>query len=122
MICKKRGAMNRDPAWLAILLLFSACSSGSSRTATLILDNPTWDRVNVEAVITNSADCDNRGKGYVETKQFVMTKGQTVTVEAPKAESVCWRHDRNPNNPTAGDWSGWSRAPLAPGQTAETDL
>ena len=114
--------MNRFPAWLPVLLLLSACSSGSSQTATLILDNPTWDRVNVEAVITNSADCDNRGKEYVETKQFVMTKGQTVTVEAPKAESICWRNDRNPNTPIPGDWSGWSRAPLAPGQTAETDL
>jgi hypothetical protein len=114
--------MHRFRAWLPVLLSLSACSSGSSQTATLILDNPTWDRVNVEAVITNSADCDNRGKEYVETKQFVMTKGQTVTVEAPKAESICWRHDRNPNNPTPGDWSGWSRAPLAPGLTAETDL
>jgi hypothetical protein len=114
--------MNRFPAWLSVLLLSSGCSSSSSQTATLILDNATWERVNVEAVITNSADCDNRGKEYVETKQFVMTKGQTVKIQAPKAESICWRHDRNPNNPTPGDWSGWSRAPLSPGQTAETDL
>src|SRR6516164_11793041 len=56
---KKRGTMNRFPVWLYILLLFSSCSSGSSQTAILILDNPTWDRVNVQAVITNSADCDN---------------------------------------------------------------
>jgi hypothetical protein len=119
---KKRGTMNRFPAWLCIPLLISSCSSGSSQTATLILDNPTWDRVNVEAVITNSADCDNRGKEYVETKEFVMTKGQTMKIQAPKGESICWRHDRNPNNPAPGAWSGWSRAPLAPGQTAETDL
>ena len=114
--------MKQYPAWLSAVLVLSACSSGSSQTATLILDNPTWDRVNVEAVITNSADCDNRGKEYVETKEFVMTKGQTVKVQAPKGESICWRHDRNPNNPAPGAWSGWSRAPLAPGQTAETDL
>ena len=114
--------MKRHPAWLSAVLVVAACSSGSSQTATLILDNEAWDRVNVEAVITNSADCDNRGKEYVETKTFVMTKGQTHKIQAPNAESICWRHDRNPNNPTPGDWSGWSRIPLAPGQTAETDL
>jgi hypothetical protein len=101
------------------MLIVSACSSGSSQSATLILSNPSWDRVNVEAVITNSADCD---KDYVATKKFVMTKGHTQKIEAPNAESICWRHDRNPNNPVPGDWSGWSRVPLAPGQTAETDL
>jgi len=114
--------VKRYPAWLSAVLVVAACSSGSSQTATLILDNEAWDRVNVEAVITNSADCDNRGKEYVETKTFVMTKGQTHKIQAPNAESICWRHDRNPNNPIPGDWSGWSRIPLAPGQTAETDL
>jgi hypothetical protein len=114
--------VKRYPAWLSAVLVVAACSSGSSRTATLILDNEAWERVNVEAVITNSADCDNRGKEYVETKTFVMTKGQTHKIQAPNAESICWRHDRNPNNPIPGDWSGWSRIPLAPGQTAETDL
>jgi len=114
--------MNRSRALLASLLSLSACSSSSGQSATLILNNPTWDRVNVEAVITNSADCDNRGKGYIATKTFVMTKGHPMRIEAPQAESICWRKDRNPNNPVTGDWSGWSRIPLAPGQTAETDL
>jgi hypothetical protein len=101
--------MKRYPAWLSALFLLGACSSGSSQSATLILNNPTWDRV-------------NRGNGYVATKTFVMTKGHLVRIEAPNAESICWRKDRNPNNPGPGDWSGWSRIPLAPGQTAETDL
>ena len=114
--------MNRYTAWLSALLCFSGCSSGSSQSATLTLTNPTWDRVNVEAVVTTSADCDNRGKGYVSSKQFIMTKDHNVRIEAPNGESICWRHDRNPNSPVAGDWSGWSRVPLAPGQTAETEL
>jgi len=109
-------------ASLPALFLLSACSSGSSQSATLILDNPTWDRVNVEVVITNSSDCDNRGKGFVESREFVMTKNHTQKIEAPNGESICWRHDRNPNNPVAGAWSGWSRVPLAPGQSVETDL
>ena len=114
--------MKPYPASLFALFLMGACSSGSGQSATLILNNPTWDRVNVETVITNSADCGNRGKGYVATKTFVMTKGHPMRVEAPNGESICWRKDRNPNNPVPGDWSGWSRVPLAPGQTAETDL
>jgi hypothetical protein len=107
---------------VAALLVFSGCSSGSSHSATLILDNPTWDKVNVQAVITQSSDCDERQNGYVSTENFTMIKGQTHKVIAPNAETICWRHNRDPNNPEAGDWSEWSRATLFPGQTAETDL
>jgi hypothetical protein len=111
--------------YLALLLalpVVSGCSSGSSQSATLVLNDPTWDRVNVEAVITKSSDCDDRQNGYVATKNFVMTKDKTHEIVAPNAETICWRHDRNPNDPVAGDWSGWSRATLFPGQTTQTDL
>lgn len=112
----------RYRAWLCALLLLAACGSvGSGPSATLVLNNPTWDRVNVEAVVTKSPNCDNR-EAYVSTQEFVMTKNKTQRIEAPHAENVCWRHDRNPNNPIAGDWSGWSRATMFPGQTFETDL
>jgi hypothetical protein len=107
---------------IATLLMISGCSSGSSHSATLTLDNPTWDRVNVQAVITRSSDCDDRQNGYVATDNFIMTKGHSHDVVAPNAETICWRHDRDPNNPVAGDWSGWSRATLFPGQTTESDL
>jgi hypothetical protein len=112
----------RYVAWLPVLLPLAACGSvGAGQTATLILNNPTWDRVNVEAVITTSPNCDNRD-AYVSTQEFVMIKNRTQRIEAPKAENICWRHDRNPNNPVAGAWSGWSRATMFPGQTYETDL
>jgi len=107
---------------VALVLVLSGCSSGSDQSATLILDNPTWDRVNVQAVITRSSDCNERANGYVATKDFVLAKGQTHRVEAPNAETICWRHDRDPNNPVPGDWSEWSRATLFPGQRTETDL
>ena len=114
--------MVRSRAWLSVLLSLAACGPVSSKSsATLILSNPTWDRVNVQAVITKSPDCDNRDV-YISTQEFVMTKDHTQKIEAPNAESICWRHDRNPNNPVPGAWSGWSRVPLTPGQTAETDL
>ena len=116
--------MMRYPALITVLLMVSGCSSGSDHSATLILDNPTWDRVNVEAVVTKSSDCSERSKsnGYVATQDFVLTKGQTHRVVAPNAETICWRHDRDPTNPAPGDWSEWSRAVLFPGQTTETDL
>jgi hypothetical protein len=45
----------RYVAWLPVLLPLAACGSvGAGQSATLILNNPTWDRVNVEAVITTS--------------------------------------------------------------------
>ena len=112
----------RYRAWLSVLLSLTACGSVSSKSsATLILDNPTWDRVNVQTVITKSPDCENRD-AYVSTEEFVLTKEQTRRIVAPNAENVCWRHDSNPNNPVAGAWSGWSRATMFPGQTFETEL
>lgn len=112
----------RYRAWLCALLLLSACGSASSKqSATLVLNNPTWDRVNVQAVVTKSPDCENRD-AYVSADEFVMTKDHSHRIEAPNAENVCWRHDPNPNNPIAGVWSGWSRATMFPGQTFETDL
>jgi hypothetical protein len=112
----------RYRAGLAALCWLAACSSGSGKSATLRLDDPYWDRVNVEAVITTSTDCDNRGPGYVRTDDFVMTKKGSHDILAPNAEIVCWRHDRDPNNPVKGNWSDWSKATLFPGQSISTDL
>lgn len=112
----------RRTAALGLLMLPLAGCFSSPDSATLVLKNAFWDRVRVEAVVTRSDDCDNRGKGYVETEHFVMLKDQTHDIVAPHAENVCWRHDRNPNNPAPGAWSDWSRATMFPGQKAQTDL
>jgi hypothetical protein len=116
------GSAMRFRAMLAGLLSLAACSSTPSNTASLTLNDPYWDRVNVEIVITKRADCDSRGEGYISTRKMVMRKNTTESIEAPNDASVCWRHDRDPNNPMAGVWSGWTRATLAPGKSAETDL
>lgn len=111
----------RYRAWLLVLSL-AACSSTPSGATRLTLNDPYWDRVNVEIVITKRADCDSREEGYIETRQVTMRKNKTETIDVPNDATVCWRHDRNPNNPVAGAWSGWTRATLSPGQSAETDL
>jgi hypothetical protein len=103
-------------------LLLAACGSKSADTSTLILNDPYWERVNVEVVITKRADCDSRADGYISTQQLVMRKNRTERIDVPNGANVCWRHDRNPNEPAAGAWSGWTKASVPPGQTAETDL
>ncbi len=108
--------------WIVTCLALAACSSTSSDKTQLTLNDPYWDRVNVEVVITKSEDCDNRGDGYIRTQELVMRKDRTETIDVPNGANVCWRHDRNPNNPVAGAWSGWTRATLFPGQSAQTDL
>ena len=110
-------------AWLGALLCLAACSSGPPPdTARLVLNDPYWDRVNVEVVITKNENCDSRGNGFLDDKQLVMRKNKTESIEVPNGAAICWRHDRNPNNPAAGAWSGWTRATLFPGQSTETDL
>jgi hypothetical protein len=51
-----------------------------------------------------------------------MRKKGSEPIDVPNGATVCWRIDRNPNSPVAGAWTGWTRATLAPGQSAETDL
>ncbi len=112
----------RRPILLPAVLALAACSSPPAGTSTLILNDPYWDRVNVEVVTTKRADCDSRGEGFISEKKLVMRKNTTERFEVPAGANLCWRHDRDPNNPVAGAWSGWTRATMFPGQSAETDL
>jgi hypothetical protein len=116
------GGLMRYLAWLLALPWLAGCSSSPSDTATLTLHDPYWDRVNVEIVMTKLADCDSRGEGYIETRELVLYKNKNEAIKVPNGANVCWRHDRNPNAPVAGAWSGWTRATLFPGQSTETDL
>lgn len=110
-------------AGLMLLLLgVTGCSSKPADSSTLILNDPYWDRVNVEIVVTRRSDCDSRAEGYVETKQLVMRKATTERLYVPNGATICWRHDRDPNNPVAGAWTDWTKATIDPGGTAETDL
>jgi hypothetical protein len=110
--------------WLSIFmvsLLMAGCSSPPSGTTKLTLNNPYWDRVNVEVALTKRGDCEP-GTGFLSTQQIVMRKNKTESFDVPDGATACWRHDRNPNNPSTGDWTGWTRATLQPGTPFQTDI
>lgn len=112
----------RKLLWLCpVLFGLTACASHSSRSATLVLKNSFWDHVNVEAVVTKDPNCSDSA-GYIATHRFSMIQGQTREIHSPDAQDICWRHDRDPDHPQKGAWSGWSRATMFPGQKVETDL
>ena len=112
----------RFRAWLPGLLCLAACSSIPSDASKVTLRNAVWSHVNVQVVITRGANCDDRGQEFVDSQDFVLLKDQTKTVVAPNGASVCWRHDRFPNKPNPGEWSGWSRAIPFPSEDTATDL
>src|SRR6266700_2037276 len=119
---RERGNGMRHWAGLMAVLWAAGCSSAPGGTATLTLNDPYWERVNVQIVITKRADCDSREDGYIETRELVMLKQRSETIDVPPDATVCWRHDRNPNKPVTGVWSGWTRATLQPGGSAQTEL
>ena len=116
----------RHWAVVAASLSLAACSMLSSGPgkdmARLTLNDLYWDKVNVEIVITRSSDCDNRGESFISNRTLIMRKERAEAIDVPAGANVCWRRDRSPSNPVAGAWSGWSKATLFPGQSAETDL
>jgi predicted component of type VI protein secretion system len=112
----------RPVTLLALMLALAACSSAPPNSAKITLRNMQWQHVNVQAVITHAGNCDDRGADFVGSQEFVLHIDQTKTIVAPNETTVCWRHDRYPTNPHPGEWSGWSRAILFPGNDSTTDL
>jgi hypothetical protein len=104
------------------MVMLVACSSRAPGSATLVLNDPYWERVNVQVVITKNGDCDTRGPDLISSRELVMAKNKLETFEVPEGAIICWRHDRDPNNPAQGDWSGWTKATLFPGQETKTEL
>lgn len=114
----------RKLAWLAGLLLLAACGDDHAPTGTtkLTLRDPAWEAVNVQLVVTKNANCDTRDQNVLSSQQIVMHKDADHSVDVPDGAALCWRHDRDPKHPAAGDWSGWTRAQLNPGYPTKTDL
>lgn len=111
---------------LAIVLFgITACAPRSQQpppSGTLLLNNPDFGPTNVEAVITSNPDCSSRGSGYVSTLEFTLPNNATKIIDVPPGDEICWRRDRNPDQPVAGEWSSWDRAYVEPGATIEANL
>jgi len=119
----------RRLGWLPFMLCLAACSSLTSlampdtaNTTKLTLRNTVWNHVHVQMVITKTTDCDTNGPDVVSTETFVLTRDQTKVIRAPNGTNVCWRHDRFPDNPHPGEWSGWAKAILFPGEDTVSDI
>jgi hypothetical protein len=110
------------PKLVFLALLTAACAPPPVTPGTLLLSNPHFGPTNVEAVITANADCGARGPGYVSTLRFVLPNNATRIVEVPAGSDICWRRDRDPEQPVAGEWSSWDRAFVAPGTTIDANL
>lgn len=108
--------------WLLALLGLAACTSRPADSSQVTLRNTVWDRVNVQVVITRAGSCSDSGPDIVSSQTFVMHKDETKNFIALSGTSVCWRHDRFPNKPVPGEWSGWSHAIPFPGEDTTTDL
>jgi hypothetical protein len=108
--------------WLIATLALAGCSSTPSDSAKLTLRNTQWVHVNVQVIITHATSCDNPGPDLISSQDFVLTRDQLKTIVAPSETTVCWRHDRYPTNPHPGEWTGWSKAILFPGNDSTTDI
>jgi hypothetical protein len=110
---------------LLAILLFCAAACAPQQPAqpgTLLLSNLDFGPTNVEAVITANPDCAARGPGYVATYEFILPSNATKIIDVPPSAEICWRRDRDPTQPVAGQWSGWDRAYVAPGTTIDANL
>jgi hypothetical protein len=108
--------------WGFAVVLLAACSSESSTpgSSRLTLNNPMWEKVNVEVSFTKRGSCE--AGDFVSSKQVVMRKNKTESFDVPAGTIACWRHDRDPNNPKQGDWTGYTKAVPFPGEAISTDL
>ena len=107
---------------IVVLLCAGSCAPEAPGPGRLLLSNPDFPLINVEAVITANADCDARDDGYVSTLEFAMPNNATKFIDVPPGANVCWRSDRNPGRPSPGRWSRWDRAFIVPGRTISANL
>jgi hypothetical protein len=87
----------------------------SSFPGTLQLHNRRWDRVRVEVRVGPSDNCENN---EVQGPS-ILRRDETWTVVS--AESICWRRDQVPSDPSAG-WTAWERTRLAPDAIRDVTL
>jgi len=90
----------------------------------LTLNNFSFDRAQVEAVVTTSPVCNLRAPGEIES-DFELPLNGTRIILAPPGSDVCWRRavQPAPGPPTADSgWSDWNRAYVADGTAVNSKL
>lgn len=90
----------------------------------LTLNNFSFDRVHVEAVVTASPVCNLRVAGDTASS-FELPLNDTRIIVAPPGTDVCWRRQVEPapgQTGVASDWSDWSRAYVAQGTAVNARL
>jgi hypothetical protein len=108
---------------LVVLCVAAACAPPPPPLpGTLLLSNPDFPANHVETVTTSNADCGARGPGYASTGEFVLPSNGTRFLPVPPGTLICWRHDRVPEQPAAGEWSDWNRAYVPPATTIAANL
>src|SRR5262249_55252365 len=107
---------------IALLLCAGSCAPEAPGPGRLLLSNPDFPLITVEAVITPNPDCEARAGRYVSSPRVLMPNNSTRFIDAPPGADVCWRRDRNPGRPVPGRWSRWDRAFLVPGRTIDQTL
>ena len=111
------------PTFLLIVLpCLVACAPTPAQPGTLLLSNPHFGPTHVETVITSNPDCGARGPGYVSISEFLLPTNATRFIDVPPGAEICWRRDRDPSQPVAGQWSPWDRAFVQPGTTIDANL
>lgn len=80
-----------------------------NRPGRVVLRNVLWDSVRVEVRVGGSLDCDRNV--LVGVKSLARGRAWAVTTD----QTVCWRRDLVPNQPTGG-WTAWVRRRIAPAQ------
>jgi hypothetical protein len=112
----------RSTVLVIVLFCAAACAPQPVQPGILLLSNQDFGPTNVEAVITANPDCGARGPGYVSTLEFLLPSNATRFIDVPPGAEICWRRDRDPSQPVAGQWSAWDRAYVAPGSTIAANL
>ncbi len=112
----------RSTVLAIVLTCAAACAPPPPGPGTFLLSNPHFGPTSVEAVITANPDCASRGPGYASTMDFVLPGNATKFIYVPPGTEICWRRELDPDQPVAGQWTGWDRAYVAPGTTIDANL
>lgn len=80
-----------------------------NRPGRLVLSNVVWDSVRVEVRVGGFQECDRNP--LLKIKSLVRGRAWAVATD----QTVCWRRELSPNQPTGG-WTEWARRTIAPTQ------